>query len=34
MVVTQAVGPARIFFVDDDLLIAGSTVDLLKDLVN
>ena len=34
MVVTQAVGPARIPFVDDDLLIAGSTVDLLKDLVN
>jgi len=34
MVVTQAVGPARILFVDDDLLIAGCTVDLLKDLVN
>ena len=34
MVVTHAVGPARILFVDDDLLIADSTVDLLKDLVN
>jgi signal transduction histidine kinase len=30
--VTQASGPARILFVDDDLLIAGSTVDLLEDL--
>src|SRR6266702_5039472 len=34
MVVTQAAGPARILFVDDDLLIAGSTVDLLKDPVH
>ncbi len=31
-IVTKASGPARIFFVDDDLLIAGSTVDLLEDL--
>jgi signal transduction histidine kinase len=31
-IVTQASGPARILFVDDDLLIAGSTVDLLEDL--
>jgi signal transduction histidine kinase len=31
-VVTQAAGRARILFVDDDLLIAGSTVDLLEDL--
>jgi signal transduction histidine kinase len=31
-VVTQASGRARILFVDDDLLIAGSTVDLLEDL--
>jgi signal transduction histidine kinase len=31
-VTTQASGPARILFVDDDLLIAGSTVDLLEDL--
>jgi len=31
MVVTQASGPARILFVDDDLLIVGSTVDLLED---
>ena len=30
--VTQASGPARILFVDDDLLIAGSTVELLEDL--
>jgi signal transduction histidine kinase len=29
---TKASGPARILFVDDDLLIAGSTVDLLEDL--
>jgi CheY-like chemotaxis protein len=29
---TQASGRARILFVDDDLLIAGSTVDLLEDL--
>jgi signal transduction histidine kinase len=31
-IVTEASGPARILFVDDDLLIAGSTVDLLEDL--
>jgi signal transduction histidine kinase len=31
-IVTKASGPARILFVDDDLLIAGSTVDLLEDL--
>ena len=31
-VVTQASARARILFVDDDLLIAGSTVDLLEDL--
>ena len=31
-IVTQASGPARILVVDDDLLIAGSTVDLLEDL--
>jgi CheY-like chemotaxis protein len=31
-IVTQTSGPARILFVDDDLLIAGSTVDLLEDL--
>ena len=31
-IVTQASGPARILFVDDDLLIAGSTVGLLEDL--
>jgi len=30
--VTHAAGRARILFVDDDLLIAGSTVDLLEDL--
>jgi signal transduction histidine kinase len=30
--VTQASAPARILFVDDDLLIAGSTVALLEDL--
>ncbi|SED15942.1 ATP-binding protein [Bradyrhizobium erythrophlei] len=29
---TKASGRARILFVDDDLLIAGSTVDLLEDL--
>jgi signal transduction histidine kinase len=31
-IVTKVSGPARILFVDDDLLIAGSTVDLLEDL--
>jgi signal transduction histidine kinase len=31
-IVTQPSGPAMILFVDDDLLIAGSTVDLLEDL--
>jgi signal transduction histidine kinase len=31
-VVTQASDRAKILFVDDDLLIAGSTVDLLEDL--
>jgi signal transduction histidine kinase len=31
-IVTQASGSAKILFVDDDLLIAGSTVDLLEDL--
>jgi CheY-like chemotaxis protein len=31
-VVTQASGRAKILFVDDDLLIAGSTADLLEDL--
>jgi len=31
-VITQASARARILFVDDDLLIAGSTVDLLEDL--
>ena len=31
-VVAKASGPARILLVDDDLLIAGSTVDLLEDL--
>jgi signal transduction histidine kinase/CheY-like chemotaxis protein len=31
-VVIQASGRAKILFVDDDLLIAGSTVDLLEDL--
>jgi CheY-like chemotaxis protein len=31
-IVPQASGRARILFVDDDLLIAGSTVDLLEDL--
>ncbi|XUJ32611.1 ATP-binding protein [Bradyrhizobium japonicum] len=31
-IVTQASAPAKILFVDDDLLIAGSTVDLLEDL--
>ena len=31
-IVTKASGRARILFVDDDLLIAGSTVDLLEDL--
>ena len=31
-IITQASGPAKILFVDDDLLIAGSTVDLLEDL--
>jgi len=31
-IVAKASGPARILFVDDDLLIAGSTVDLLEDL--
>ena len=31
-IVTQASGPVRILVVDDDLLIAGSTVDLLEDL--
>jgi signal transduction histidine kinase len=31
-IVTKASGPARILFVDDDLLIAGSTVGLLEDL--
>jgi signal transduction histidine kinase/ActR/RegA family two-component response regulator len=30
--VSQACGPAKILFVDDDLLIAGSTVALLEDL--
>ena len=30
--ITQVSGRARILFVDDDLLIAGSTVDLLEDL--
>ncbi|MEA2817825.1 MAG: hypothetical protein QOI93_5673, partial [Rhodospirillaceae bacterium] len=30
--IDKASGPARILFVDDDLLIAGSTVDLLEDL--
>jgi len=31
-IVTRASGPAKILFVDDDLLIAGSTVGLLEDL--
>lgn len=31
-VISQASARARILFVDDDLLIAGSTVDLLEDL--
>ena len=31
-IVTQASGPAKILFVDDDLPIAGSTVDLPEDL--
>nr|BCF41668.1 hypothetical protein XF16B_21580 [Bradyrhizobium diazoefficiens]BCF67807.1 hypothetical protein XF19B_21600 [Bradyrhizobium diazoefficiens] len=31
-IVTQASAPAKSLFVDDDLLIAGSTVDLLEDL--